>query len=60
MSISLTNPVYACRCLGDTPDINALIRKIDREYRIELSAYKYDSNLPKSDPKIKWGPLYPP
>ena len=52
--------LYACRCLGDTPDINTLIRKIDREYRIELSAYNYDSNLPKSDPKIKWGPLYPP
>ena len=51
--------IYACRCLNDTPDINALIRKIDREYRIELSTYSKESNIIQTDPKRKWEPLYP-
>ena len=50
--------LYACRCLNVTPDFNALIRKIDREYRIELTTYS-NENFQK-DPKRKWEPLYPP
>ena len=50
--------LYACRCLNDTPDFNALLRKIDREYRIELSTY-LNENF-QTDPKKKWNPLYPP
>ena len=50
--------IYACRCLNDIPDVNALLRKIDREYRIELSTYSRDNF--GTDPKIKWDPLYPP
>ena len=50
--------LYACRCLNVTPDFNALIRKIDREYRTELTTYS-NENFQK-DPKRKWEPLYPP
>ena len=37
--------LYACRCLNVTPDFNSLLRKIDREYRIELSAKANDPNF---------------
>ena len=50
--------IYACRCLNDTPDINALIRKIDREYRIELTTYSRENF--GIDPNRKWEPFYPP
>ena len=50
--------LYACRCLNDVPDFNALLRKIDREYRIELSFYPND--LTQTNPIRKWDPLYPP
>ena len=52
--------IYACRCLNVTPDFNSLLRKIDREYRIELSANVNDSNFFQFDPRRKWEPLYPP
>ena len=50
--------IYACRCLGDTPDFNALLRKIDREYRIELTTYSRENF--GIDPNRKWEPFYPP
>ena len=50
--------LYACRCLNDAPDFNALLRKIDREYRIELSFYPNDSR--QTNPIRKWDPLFPP
>ena len=46
--------IYACRCLNDTPVFNALLSKIDREHRIELSG-----NF-ETDPNRKWDPIYPP
>ena len=50
--------IYACRCLGDIPDINALARKIDREYRIELTTFERENF--GEDPNRKWEPFYPP
>ena len=50
--------LYACRCLNDIPDFNALLRKIDREYRIELTTYSNENF--QVDPNRKWDPIYPP
>ena len=49
--------LYACRCLNDTPDFNVLLRKIDREYRIELESYSRENF--GADPNRKWDPIYP-
>ena len=50
--------IYACRCLDDRPDFNALQRKIEREYRIELATYSRENF--GVDPNRKWDPIYPP
>ena len=50
--------IYACRCLNDPPDFNALERKIHREYKIELANFQRENF--GVDPNRKWEPIYPP
>ena len=50
--------IYACRCLNDLPDFNALERKIHREYKIELVNFSRENF--GIDPNRKWDPIYPP
>ena len=50
--------IYACRCLNDPPDFNALERKIHREYKIELANFQRENF--GVDPNRKWEPIFPP
>ena len=50
--------IYACRCLSELPDFNALIRKIKLEYHIEV---KMSFNgVDHNNVLKKWEPLFPP
>ena len=50
--------IYACRCLGETPDFSVLLRKLKLEYYIEtkMSFNGVDNN----DVLKKWEPFFPP